>query len=282
MILLTVALLQGPTIDLDKAEVKPGQTVTVRLAGWPAGNVAVELCGNGGRRGSADCAVGSSATTFVNAQGSGTVLLNVARPPVGCPCVVSVKPVGGGTARTVPITVKGAGTMSLSQQRAADARSRSLTVTSVRLEGSSIGAWFGGRASRTLVYTVRNDGEVTVADAPVSLSSGRSPDPTGILTAPALGSLEPGEERTYRVPVSFSAPAFGTYQVRGEIDGIERPVVFTGETSSYPWAWPFLGLLLAGATTVRRRRRPRKADEPGVTVVCPHCEGEVSLQLTAK
>ncbi|GAB3685477.1 hypothetical protein GCM10027589_54440 [Actinocorallia lasiicapitis] len=277
-LMFAFVLAQGPVIELDKTEVKAGQTVTVKLSGWPAGNVAVELCGNEGRRGSADCAVGSSATTFVNAEGRGTVLLNVAKPPVGCPCVVSVKPVGGGTARTVPIKVRGTATLNEIQQDDAAAASRSLTVTAVGVEGSSFGAWFGGGASRTFVYTIRNDGAVAVTDPPVTLSYGRSPDPTGVLTAPALGTLAPGEERTYRVPVTFAAPAFGAYQVRGEITGIERPAVFTGQTSSYPWAWPVLGVLLVGATSIRRRR-PRPEAPGGVTVRCPHCEGEITLTV---
>ena len=285
-LLLALALLPahapGATVELDRSEVKIGQTVTVRLAGWPSGNVAVELCGNEGRRGTADCAVASSATTFVNAQGTGTVLLNIVKPPVGCPCVVSVRPVGGGTARTAPLTVKGAGTLTAAERDRADVQLPSLAVTRVSLEGGGPAlAWFGGAAERTLVYTVRNDGEVAVTDAPVTLMAGRSPDPTGTLTAPALGTLAPGEERAYRVPVRFGAPALGTYRVAGRIEGLAQPVAFTAETSSHPWAWPLLGLLLVGARTVRDLRRG-PAEEPapaaGACLTCPHCAGEIFLQ----
>ena len=79
--------------------------------------------------------------------------------------------------------------------------------------------------------------------------------------------------------MTFGAPAFGAYQVRGEIAGIEKPVVFTGGTSSYPWALPVLGLLLTVGVSVRRKR-PKPAEEPTVTVVCPHCDGEVPLRVT--
>ncbi len=286
-LLLALALMPanapGATVELDRDEVKAGQTVTVRLAGWPSGNVAVELCGNEGRRGTADCAVASSATTHVGAQGTGTVLLNAVKPPVACPCVVSVRPVDGGTARTVPITVKGAGTLTPAQRDQASAQAPSLTVTRVALEGGGLSlAWLGGSAERTLVYPVRYDGEVAVTDAPVTLMSGRAPDPTGVLAAPAMGTLAPGEERTYRVPVAFGAPALGDYQVAGRVEGLAREIVFTAETSSYPWAWPLLGLLFVGARTARDlRRRPAAAPAPatGVSVVCPHCSGEVLLQV---
>lgn len=276
---------QGPTIEIDRQEVAAGQTVTVRLAGWPSGNVAVELCGNEGRRGTADCAVASSATTFVGAQGSATALLTVAKPPVGCPCVVSVRPVGGGQARTVPVTVKGVKILSEQQRAEADAVTPSLTVTRVALEGGGPSAsWLGGAAERTLVYTVKNDGELAVSDAPVSLAVGRAPDPTGILTAPALGTLEPGESKTFRVPVKLNGPAFGGYQVRGEIEGQAREIVFTAETSSYPWAWPVLLLALVAAPGLRRRpARPAAATGPAApsaaTVACPHCGGELHLSL---
>ncbi len=278
----------GATVVLARDEVRIGQTVTVRLSGWPSGNVAVELCGNEGRRGSADCAVASSATTHVGAQGTGNVLLTVVKPPVGCPCVVSVRPVGGGTPRTAPITVKGAGTLSQAERDQATPQAPSLVVTRVALEGGGLtAAWLGGAAERTLVYTVRNDGEVAVTDAPVTLMAGRSPDPTGVLTAPALGTLDPGEERTYRVPVRFGPPALGDYQVAGRIEGLAAEVSFTAETSSYPWAWPALGLLFVGGRTVRDlRRRPEEplpaaavATGGGVSLTCPHCSGEFLLQV---
>lgn len=286
-LLLALALapagVQGATVELDRSEVKVGQTVTVRLAGWPNGNVAVELCGNEGRRGSADCAVSSSATTFVDGRGTGTVLLTVVKPPVGCPCVVSVRPVDGGGARTVPLSVAGAGTLSAAERRGAAARQPSLTVTRVVLEGGGPSlAWLGGAAERTLVYTVRNDGEITVTDAPVTLMYGRSPDPAGVLAAPALGTLAPGEERVYRVPVRFGAPVLGAYRVTGRIEGLAREVAFTAETSSHPWAWPLLGLALVGARTARDLRRGPAAPplpRSGTGLACPHCSGEILLRV---
>ncbi|MDX6740284.1 hypothetical protein [Actinocorallia sp. A-T 12471] len=276
---------QGATVEIDRQEVSPGQTVTVRLSGWPSGNVSVELCGNEGRRGTADCAVASSATTFVGPQGSATALLTVAKPPVGCPCVVSVRPVGGGQARTVPITVKGVKTLSESQRAEVDAAVPSLTVTSISLEGGGpSAAWFGGPADRTLVYTVKNDGDLPVSDAPVSIAVGRAPDPTGIVAAPALGTIEPGASKTFRVPVKLSGPAFGSYQIRGEIEGQAREIVFTAETSSYPWVWPFLLLVLVAAPGLRRRVPVAAPAASGAaataTVACPHCGGDLHLQLT--
>ena len=63
------------TVDADSATV--GERTLVRLAGWPAGNVLVEVCGNEAARGSADCAVASAAQTYVPDSGDSVVRLTV-------------------------------------------------------------------------------------------------------------------------------------------------------------------------------------------------------------
>ncbi|WP_289009942.1 hypothetical protein [uncultured Thermomonospora sp.] len=246
-----------PAIRLDRTTVKVGQTLTVRLVGWPAGNVLVELCGNEGLRGTVDCAVASSASTYVQEGRTATVMLSVGKPPIGCPCVVSVRPVSGGTARTVPIKVSGVPTLSEAERRTATAAgsSRKLTATKVTVTGGGPGeAWFGGTAHRTLRVTLRNEGTATLTDPPLSLTVGRGPEPTEPITAPALGTLAPGQERTYAIPFSVGAPAFGRYTVRGEITGLDEPISFTAHTSSYPWALPVLAALVLPLTGLTARR----------------------------
>ncbi|SEG76209.1 hypothetical protein SAMN04489712_111136 [Thermomonospora echinospora] len=251
----------APAIDLDRDTVKPGQTVTVRLTGWDPGNLLVELCGNEARRGTADCAVASSATTHVREGEAATVLLNVTAPPVGCPCVISVRPVTGGTPRTVPITVTDVPVLSPSQRRTATAAGadRQITATKVTVRGGGFGeSWFGGTAHRTLRVTLLNEGDAPLTDPPLSLTAGRGSEPADLVTAPALGTLAPGEERTYEIPVSLPAPAFGRYTIRGEITGVDEPIAFTATTSSYPWALPVLAALLIPLPALTRRRPPAR------------------------
>lgn len=254
-----------PAIDLDRTTVKPGQTVTVRLSGFAPGNLLVELCGNQARRGTADCAVASSASTYAGEGKTTAVMLNVAKPPVGCPCVIAVRPVTGGTPRTVPITVSGVPTLSASERPTATSAggTRRLSATSVSVRGGGfMDGWLGGGAERTLRVTLRNEGTTALTDLPLSLTMGRGPEPADLITAPALGTLNPGQERTYTVPFTLDAPAFGRYTVRGEIGGLDEPIAFTAHTASYPWALPLLGALLVPLPLLTRRRKPRPVPVP--------------------
>ncbi|WP_026341531.1 hypothetical protein [Actinomadura atramentaria] len=268
------ASADAPRVAVDRTSVKAGDTLTVKLSGWAAGNVVVELCGNSARRGTADCAVTTSATTFVAAKKTATVLLTVAKPPIGCPCVVSARPVTGGTPVTTPVAVAGAGTLAAPETGGVTS-SRRLTVTDVSVTGSGVASWFGGPAHRTLRFTVRNDGQAPVADAPLSLAAGRGADPTTIVAAPPLGTLQPGQERSYTTRFTLDGPAFGRYTIRGEITGIDEPIAFTGSTSSYPWAFPVLGALLVFLAFVRALRRP--ARPPVLPVDAPTPDRVISM-----
>ncbi|MEU8804294.1 hypothetical protein [Spirillospora sp. NPDC048819] len=246
----------GPAVEIDRTEAEVGQTVTVDLAAWPTGNVLIELCGNGGERGSADCAVAAAATTFVGEEGRGTAMITIVKPPIGCPCVVSARPVTGGRARTVPLKIKGVPVLTAAQRRTVSAApARDLTVSGIRVSGGGPStAWLGGPAERTVTFTVRNTGRAPVTDPPLTLAAGRGAAPTGILDAPAIGTLAPGQERTFEVGVKLPGPAFGRYTVVGELTGIDRPARFTARTSSYPWGLPVLLALALPATVVRGLR----------------------------
>ena len=265
LLLLAPPAHAEPAISLDKKTVKAGQTVTVRLSGFAAGNLLVELCGNEARRGTADCAVASSASTHAAEGRTTAVMLNVAKPPVGCPCVIAVRPVTGGTPRTVPITVSGVPKLSASQRPAAGAAggSRRLSATAVSVRGGGfLVGWLAGGASRSLRVTLRNEGTTALSDLPLSLTAGRGPEPTGLVTTPDLGTLDPGQERTYSIPFTLDAPAFGRYTVRGEIGGLDEPIAFTAHTANYPWAYPLLGALLVPLPLLTRRRKARPVAAP--------------------
>lgn len=267
---LAVLLLSAPSpapdeprIGLDRTRVAPGERVTVELTGWPAGNVVVELCGNRARRGTVDCAVGASAGTFVRADRTATIVLTAAKPPVGCPCVIAVRPVTGGEPRTVPLEVTGVRTLSAALDAGkapatGRATTRLLTATKVSVTGGGPGlGWLAGPARRTLRVTLRNNGTAALTDPPLTLTAGRGDHPTRIIEAPPLGTLAPGAERTYEIPVTLDALAFGRSTIRGEIAGLDEPIAFTAETASYPWAFPILGALLVPLPLLTRWRKAR-------------------------
>jgi hypothetical protein len=128
--------------------------------------------------------------------------------------------------------------------------------------GGPLDGWLGGGTGRTLRVTLRNEGTTVLTDPPLSLTAGRGPEPTDLITAPSLGTLEPGRERSYDIPFTLDAPAFGRYTVRGEISGLDEPIGFTAHTATYPWAFPLLGALLVPLPLLARRRRPRVVRPP--------------------
>jgi hypothetical protein len=123
--------------------------------------------------------------------------------------------------------------------------------------------WFGLPSSARLRVTVRNPGDSTLAHPVLSLNAGRGDDPTGVLDAPQLDSLQPGEERTIEVPISLGPLAHGSYTVKGTIGS--TPITFRATTRVFPWgAVTLLVTITLGATLwwIRRRRRDRAEEEP--------------------
>ncbi|MFI6760858.1 hypothetical protein ACIBF5_17165 [Micromonospora sp. NPDC050417] len=254
-----------PRIVVDQARPAAGDRITVRLTGWPVGPVSIELCGNAGRRGSVDCAVHASVQTSVAAAGAAAATLTVTVPPVGCPCVVRVTTIGGGTSGVVPLTIEGVPVTELPDQGGEEPDDRAiLRVT--RVEVSADRSWpalFGGPAARTLLVGVRNDGTAPVVDPSVTVSFGRDAEPTGFVPPPLLGTLRPGEERVIRLPLTIPAPAVGHYTVRGEIDGIGRPAGFSATVATYPWGLVGVAAGLIGLLALVELRRPRRVrDRP--------------------
>jgi hypothetical protein len=260
----TPALGQGPTpgaappqVSLDRDAAGAGDRLTVHLAGWPAGNVLIELCGNEAGRGSADCAVGSSVQTHVPASGTTAAVMPVAAPPVPCPCVVRVRDLAGTTAVTASFTVTGDPGPAAGPGAGSPPAGEPPVLTGVAVTGGwTWPALFGGPARRTVTFTVDNPGDRPLGDPP-ALLLGRGDHPTTLLDAPELEPVPPGERRTYRVPVTLPAPAFGSYTVRGEVAG----AAFLAETTSYPWGLTaVLATLVVVTVLARLRRRPRRQD----------------------
>lgn len=240
------------TVTVDKLVVRLGERVTVRLAGWPQGNVALEICGNLAQRGSIDCAAGAGTTLAVDATGAAMGLVPVTKPPVGCPCVVRARPSGAGAARLAAIGVIGVPV--LKAKLVTTAEPTTVAAVTYRISGPGFFEQWGGPALRTLSVTVRNTGKVPVPEPRLSVQTGR-PGQTSARRSPlAMGSLAPGEERSYDLPVMFDAPAWGRYTVRGEVLGADRTVAFYAHTNAYPWGLGvvvLIVLVLAGWIRMR-------------------------------
>lgn len=238
----------SPAVSVDRAQAAPGERLLVRLAGWPAGSVTIELCGPAG------CAVDAGAQTYVPRSGAGGAPLAVTAPPGGCPCVVRVRSLDGAATATAPVDIAGATAATASTMSGIS----DPILATVDIEED---AWLGWPTRRTLVLRLRNDG---TSPAPVTLSvtAGRGTAPTGFVPAPRQPDLEPGEVRTVRVPVDVPLFALGRYTVAGEVTGAGGTTRFTASTGTYPWVLPGLLGLLVAALAAREIRYRKKGTTP--------------------
>ncbi len=249
-----------------------GAPVVVRGEGWPAARLAqVQVCGNQARRGSPDCDQGRAVTVPVEADGSFATLLTLAVPPVACPCVVRATSAGGPQSVVVPITLDGTSPEARVVDPA-DRRDRRLEIVGAEIAGGGPWtAWFGAPPRRTVSFTVRNVGNVVVADPAFTIAVGRGEHPSGLVDAPRLGSLAPGEERVFVVSLDFGPVAFGSYTVRGDVTGLDQPAGFQVEGSAHPW----LGVVSVAAIVQlvllgwRNRLRSRLVPAAAAVVVEP-------------
>lgn len=241
-----------PALAADRTAAKAGDQVLVRVAGWAPGNLLLEVCGNEAANGSVDCAVGSSVNVPVQPDGTGAAVLPITRPPAPCPCVLRARALVGGAMRAVPLVIHGVASRPPGQPATARQSTR-LGITATRWGDAGPGwvALFAGPARHTLRVTVRNTGAAPVRQPRLSVVAGRTGQPTAIVVVPPLGGLEPGQQRTVDIPVTFGAPTWGAYTARVEVSGAAQPVVGYAHTTSYPWVL-LIVVSLGGALAVRR------------------------------
>ncbi|MGI5184916.1 hypothetical protein ACQEVZ_52560 [Dactylosporangium sp. CA-152071] len=250
------ARADGMTASAAAPSAKPGATLRITGAGWPAGQLLqLVTCGELAMTGSGACDMRAAVATPARADGTFGVDIRVGDPPRPCPCVVHVALVGTGASGhvDVPLDIPGHATGPAPTAASTIAR---LDVVRIRLTGRpSWTEWFGARAERTLVYEVRNPGAQSLRELPLNVRVGKGGgDPA---EAPRSGEIRPGETREYRVPVTIPFAAFGRYQVRADIAGLGAASV---GYDAYPWG--LLALNVFGVALivlgVHRRLKARR------------------------
>ncbi len=252
----------APVISVTSETLIPGSSVGVTGRNWPAGAlVNLEICGNEARNGSSDCAVAAAQIVGSTASGELTGFVLVTEPPVLCPCVVRATSQATTEVATAPVKISG-----VPDALPGDAPGIPIIRRQVEVVGATIrdeggfGGWFGLAPDRTLVFTLRNTGDVAVKDAEIALAVGKGDDPTGFVEPPPLGTIEVGQQATYEVPVDIGGLAFGEYNVVGDITGLTEPVEFTASTTHWPWALiliPVIGVVQFLLLLARNRMRDR-------------------------
>jgi hypothetical protein len=263
---------ENPTILVLPNVAAPRQEVLVRLEGWPRGALTVSVCGNGGRRGSQDCALLDAQSVAAAPAPEPTLLdLVVAVPPVDCPCVVRATTATNDVVRTAPIEIAGVPVGPAIPSAAAIAADQLRVRAKVTSRDTSWpGSWapvFGGTTPRELVLTLDNRGDTPITGLSVVAAVGhdrRSGEPIDRIELPTVAA---NEHLVQRIPFTLSTPAFGDYRVSGSVYGLQTPIRFTSSTSNDPWALellvPLALLVLARIVRVRERAR-REAGAAGV------------------
>jgi hypothetical protein len=263
-----------PRISVQPSSIAPGTTVSV--GGYdldPLTNYQLQVCGNGGLGTSASCDQATTTTVATSEIGHFLVEMIVETPPAPCPCVVEALPVpgSGGVSQqlvSTPVDILGAPVATPVATPSTVAPS-GLVVERATLEGSGSWAeWFGGPPHRTLVVRLRDAGQNLIPSTPFVMRSGKGPDPTQVMAAPAVPPLFPGQVISYRVPVSFPVLAFGHYEVGGVLGGPGQTIVFTATTRCVPWGVVVVAVVLVLVIMarvvlwiVRRRLRRRRASQ---------------------
>jgi hypothetical protein len=243
-------------VVLDRAAAAVGDEIGVGLAGWPAGPAQIELCGNGGLHGTADCDPMGAAAAQVRGDGKGQGHLTVRRPVGGCPCVVRVSQATSGAAATVPILIEGA--VATVDEQGRPALIRSVDVASATIsadEGAA--ALVGADVGRRVSVVVRNTGNVALTGVTVTGSVHGRGAADRPVPGPAPFDLAVGTERVVEFGFDLPAPAFGDYRFVGRVDGGDEPVEFSVATSATPWGLINGAAIVLAAFAVLAVRRAR-------------------------
>lgn len=264
-----------PTIVLAERVLRPGDRVVARLAGWRARVVTVSVCGNLARRGSADCNLVASLVVDMGGASSKVVNLDVAAPPVVCPCVVrasstaqdqvAVAPVDLHDVAAGPVVTPGAGPLVDLRVTARPAH-RDLTA--------AIRSSLGGPTRFRVTVTVRNLTEETLQGLTVAGTAMKGGiEEVGSLRFAVPASVNGGETWQEEQTVVLPAPGLGSVRWNVVAAGAGPAVRSEVVTRRVPVALIVLTAVLVGDVTawgirvVRRRRYGSSA--PDATGAAP-------------
>jgi hypothetical protein len=273
-----------PTVSTTATPVSTGDSVSITGQNWSGNDlVNLEVCGNDARNGSSDCAVAEAQIVGTTPAGSFTGFLLVSEPPSLCPCVVRASSQSTTGVATTPLAIRDVGTALPGDAPGLPIIRRQVEVVGAQIrDDGGIGGWFGLSPNRTLVFTLRNTGDVAVRDAEIALAVGKGDDPSGFVSPPDLGTIDVGQQATYEVPIELGPLAFGEYSAVGNITGLTEPVEFTAGTTHWPWGLILIPvvavaqfLLLLGRNRLRERVPPVEV-VPAPGALAPSAFGALS------
>lgn len=240
---------QSPSVGLVVKEVAIGSTVSLRLGGFTAKVLTIQVCGNEGRRGSVDCNVADAQPVDVpNAASAFLADFVVTKPPVPCPCIVQVASERFDEVAVAAFTLLGHpiapvvenGTGSIPLQ---------LSIVADPVDG---GLW--GRARTSLAgatwydvtVIVQNTSASAVEGTALAVEVGRGTDDVIREVAfPKVGALAPRGTWRETVRLRMTSPVYGTFLWRATTTAFGLSTTATTTTKSQPTLLVVLVLVLA-------------------------------------
>lgn len=268
----------APSVELDRYEFKPDDVVILTIAGFQARAVTVTVCGNDGRRGSADCNMTASEGVGLDGNGgSQLVQMPIAAPPVACPCIIRASSQNNDEIAVAAITLIG---HPVDLVVGGSTPTQTL-VASIVAERASTGVlgWLrsslGAATTYDVAVTVRNSSTVAVGKIAIDATVGRGDGDiqrTLVIEPPA--EIGPGETWEQVVQADLPAPVYGNAEWRVDVSSEGRTVTAADATSHMPGLLILLvvvlvlDLLVLAVRFVTRRRRMRPDHEyaPGAEV----------------
>ncbi|MCT9140929.1 hypothetical protein [Streptomyces violarus] len=213
-----VGAVDGPRVELSKAQAGAGGSVTVTGSGWRARALLTLLvCGQaepdrGVTGGTNSCANADGRAVTTDAEGRFRRALPVVEPPVPCPCVVHVETVTGAAAEAdAALRVAGHTVEPLPAERSGG---RLSLLADTRLRGSDgLLTWFGSPPARTLEVTVGNAGTSPVKNPVFQVGTAHGVFAPQWQDQRWRGTIRPGGEARIELPVELAAGAHGDYTV---------------------------------------------------------------------
>lgn len=277
----------NPSVSVDPERAEPGELVTLRIDGFEARTVTVAICGNEGRRGSADCdMVASTGVVITPGSGPTVAVVPVTEPPMPCPCVVRVTSptfdeVAVGSIEVVGHEVAELVTSPTSAASLAVAISATRVATGL---GERIDAGLGGDVEYEAVVTLTNTGSAPVDDVLLSASFGRtSTDFLGEIPVESPAVLAGGETWQQVVRVTVPPRVVGTVTWKASAASGLQSVEATSTSTQRPTLLILMAALvvaLVGSVIVRQRirRHARSATTP--TAATQHDRSSVASPFT--
>ncbi|MEK7423478.1 MAG: hypothetical protein AAB131_06500 [Actinomycetota bacterium] len=270
----------GPIVTSSRPEVEPGASTVLTIDGFTSPYVQISICGNEGRRGSADCNMSASEGVEVNGDEPLVLQMPVAAPPVDCPCVIRVVGKDSSEVAITPIVVIGHPVGPLVDPPVLG----DLVAVSITAREAPKGALdalrsdLGGKINFEVTVRVKNLANTPLKQVSVSASAGRSASDDSLVSLELEnpGLLGVGQTWQQTVTVEIPAPAFGSTEWRATVSGAGRIVTTTSTTKHRPWLLIILSMVVVlniGLLLIRWRIRRRSSREAAAAAIAIDANG---------